>query len=189
VNAHVDATSRNTVPTAVDPLARREDTMSGIVRSLSRVPNGKLSGVERLVNSPTGRVFTPRSSYGFLLFNRLVTVDAVYGRCEQQVIRRASSLETFDDKVALERRMFELNAFLIEFVADMALTLKVEDAVRDPAIEEAIRRLKAERESSAQPGKAARAGRASRDRAPVAPDPEVAGNDAAALAPVTSAAE
>ena len=166
----------STLP-AERPDVSREDTVSGIVRSLNRASHGKLNGVERLVNSPAGRVFSPRSSYGPVLFQRFVTVDAVYARCEQQVIRRTSSPETFEAKVALERRMFELSAFLIEFVADMALTYQVADSVRDPVIEEAIARMRAERDGARPKKRSARAGgtRESADDIgePVDPDPGV----------------
>lgn len=123
----------------------RADIESGIVRALKRIPYGRLKAIEALTRSETGRVFAPRSAHGMSLFNRLQDVDAVFSRCEQRVMREATSMASFDTKMALERRMFELNSVLVEFVAEMAIDYGVEDASREKVIVTKINELKDER--------------------------------------------
>jgi len=167
MSANDDGAKRNeaTVTTA-EGLPSREDTVSDIVRSLNRVPHRKLGGVQRLVNSPMSRVFTPRSLHGLSLFSRLMAIDAVFSRCEQEVMRRASSMASFDEKMALERRMFELNTALVGFVAEMAVDFKVEDVVHDPAIADAIKGVKQARQPVKQPPKSGKARQPGKDRPP-----------------------
>jgi hypothetical protein len=142
----------------------RDEVITEIVRTLKRLPTGRLKGVELLIKSPAGRIFLPRSAHGMSLFNRLQGIDAVFSRCEQQLMRNASSMECFDKKMGLERRMFEINTVLVEVAAEMAIEFHAEDASRDEAIEAKVKSIKAERKQEKEPAKAGRGPKANRDK-------------------------
>jgi hypothetical protein len=124
-----------------DPGQRRQVLIDDIFQLLRRARDGKLDVLRQFLQVPNGRVFLPRSSQGPALFSRIVDLDALFARAEQQLMRTVDPLAGYETKARLERDLCELHVLLIELCADLAATYRLE--ATDPAVLAAMKRRRA----------------------------------------------
>ncbi len=142
----------------------RDSVINDIVQLMKHMPVGRLNGVAFLLRSPAGsRIFSPRTAHGMSLFNRLQGIDDIFAKCEHRVMRHATSMDAYQQKMALEQRMFELNTVLVDVGATMAMEFNIDKTSFDEAIDERIKAMKQERKRAAQAEKGAKRSRPAKE--------------------------
>jgi hypothetical protein len=128
---------------------RRQVLLDDVVRLLERARDSRLEVLRQFLQLPAARVFLPRSAHGPALFSRLVDLDVLLSRAETRLMRDSDPMRAFDARSRLERDICQLHILLIELCAGLAATYDLEPT--DPAVIDALRRLRARADQVPEP--------------------------------------